>query len=335
MRTVEIIGGGLAGLGLGIALRRAGVPVIIHEAGHYPRHRVCGEFITSLDRQTMQILQLEEVLARARPARVVAWCEDGELDIVHQLPQAALCVSRHVLDQAMADRFVDLGGDLRTGSRGVDTPRTGTVHAGGREPSAESCWVGLKQHFRRLELHHDLEVHFGNGGYIGLTKVDNDTVNVCALLRRRSANLKQSLAGVAAEAGFRALSLRLSEAELVPHSACAVAGLEYRARLPDHGAMRIGDRGTMIPPFTGHGMTIALQSAAASAPHLASWARGDISWQRACAAVRRFQRSRFGLRLRLARLFHPLLLQSRVRASARTLHRRGVLPVGLLYRLMH
>lgn len=335
MRAVEIIGGGLAGLGLGIALRRADVPVTIHEAGHYPRHRVCGEFITSLDRETIEALQLEEVMTRARPARVVAWCEDGQPKIVHQLPQAALCLSRHVLDQAMAESFVDLGGDLRTGSRGADTPRSGTVHAGGRQPSTESRWVGLKQHFRRLELHHDLEVHFGSGGYIGLTKVDDDTVNVCGLLRRDSAHLKQSLAAVAGQAGFRALSLQLSEAEPVPRSACAVAGLDYRDSPPDRGAMRIGDRGGMIPPFTGHGMTIALQSAAASAPHLASWARGDISWQRACAAVRRVQRLRFGLRLRLGRLFHPLLLQPRVRASARTLHRRGVLPVGLLYRLMH
>jgi flavin-dependent dehydrogenase len=335
MRTVEIIGGGLAGLGLGIALRREGVPVTIHEAGHYPRHRVCGEFITSLDRRTMQVLQLEEVLARARPASVVAWCEDGEPEIVHRLPQAAFCLSRHVLDQAMAESFVNLGGDLRTGSRGADTPRSGTVHAGGRQPSTESRWVGLKQHFRKLELHHDLEVHFGNGGYIGLTKVDDDTVNVCGLLRRSSANLKQPLAGVAAQAGFRALSLRLSEADPVPQSACAVAGLDYRGRPSNRGAMLIGDRGAMIAPFTGHGMTIALQSAAASAPHLASWARGDISWQRACAFVQRTQRSKFTVRLRVAGLLHPLLLQPRMRASARMLHRRGVLPVGLLYRLMH
>ena len=335
MRAVEIIGGGLAGLGLGIALRREGVPVTIHEAGHYPRHRVCGEFITSLDRRTMQALQLEEVLAQARPARVVAWCEDGQPEIVHQLPQAALCLSRLVLDQAMAERFVGLGGDLRTGSRGADSLRPGTVHASGRQPCAESRWVGLKQHFRRLELRHDLEVHFGNGGYIGLTKVDDETINVCGLLRRGSAHLKQSLAAVAAEAGFRALALRLSEAEPVPQSACAVAGLDYRTRRSDRRAMRIGDRGTMIPPFTGHGMTIALQGAAASAPHLAAWARGDASWPRACASVRRIQRSTFGLRLRVARLVHPLLLLPRVRSSARALHRRSVLPVGLLYRLMH
>lgn len=335
MRAVEIIGGGLAGLGLGIALRREGVPVTVHEAGQYPRHRVCGEFMTSLDRRTMQVLQLEDVFARARRARVVSWCEDGQAEIVHHLPQPALCLSRFVLDQVMAERLVDLGGDLRTGSRGTDAPRSGKVHAGGRQPSTESRWVGVKQHFRGLELHTDLEVHFGNGGYIGVTKVDDETVNVCGLLRRSSANLKQSLAAVAAEAGFGALALRLSGTDPVAHSACAVAGLDYGVRRPDRGGMRIGDRAGMIPPFTGHGMTIALQSAAASAHHLAAWARGDISWTRACASVRQSQRSRFGLRLRVARLCHPLLLRPHMRSSARALHRRGLLPVGLLYRLMH
>jgi flavin-dependent dehydrogenase len=335
MREVEIIGGGLSGLGIGIALRREGIPVTVHEAGHYPRHRVCGEFVTSLDRQTMKSLLLEEIFAQARPARLVAWCEDGKPEIVHRLPQAALCLSRHTLDRAMAERFVELGGDLRTGSRAADTARPGTVHAGGRQPCTESRWVGIKQHFRGLETRSDLEVHFGEGGYIGLTKVDDETTNVCGLLLRESANLKQPLAVVAEEAGFRALSLRLSAGEPVPGSACAVAALDYRRRHTDSGALRIGDRGGMIPPFTGNGMTIALQSGAASAPHVAAWARGQTSWRQTCENVRRAHESRFGLRLRVASLLHPLLLRSSVRSGARALHRRGVLPVGFLYRLMH
>ena len=46
MKPVTIVGGGLAGLTLGIALRENSVPVHIYEAGTYPRHRVCGEFIS-------------------------------------------------------------------------------------------------------------------------------------------------------------------------------------------------------------------------------------------------------------------------------------------------
>ena len=46
-QPVTIIGGGLAGLTLGIGLRQRNVPVTIREAGQYPRHRVCGEFISA------------------------------------------------------------------------------------------------------------------------------------------------------------------------------------------------------------------------------------------------------------------------------------------------
>ena len=66
-RPVEIVGGGLAGLSLGLALRRAGVDVTVYEAGHYPRHRVCGEFITGLPRRTRERLGLDPFLADAAP----------------------------------------------------------------------------------------------------------------------------------------------------------------------------------------------------------------------------------------------------------------------------
>ena len=49
VQSVRIVGGGLAGLSLGIGLRRAGVSTEIFEAGDYPRHRVCGEFVTGLE----------------------------------------------------------------------------------------------------------------------------------------------------------------------------------------------------------------------------------------------------------------------------------------------
>ena len=75
MHTVEIIGGGLAGLSLGLGLRARGVPARLIEAGTYPRHRVCGEFITGLDEGTRRELQLTDILSGARLARSVLWSE--------------------------------------------------------------------------------------------------------------------------------------------------------------------------------------------------------------------------------------------------------------------
>ena len=51
-KGITIVGGGLAGLTLGIALRQQQVPVTVWEAGRYPRHRVCGEFISGSGQAT-------------------------------------------------------------------------------------------------------------------------------------------------------------------------------------------------------------------------------------------------------------------------------------------
>jgi len=334
MRSVEIVGGGLAGLGLGIALRARGVAVTVLEAGDYPRHRVCGEFMTSLDPATRETLQLDAVLSRALPARGVTWCEDGKEAITHCLSQPALCVSRHLLDQEMASTFLRLGGELRTGARGVCEDRPGRVLACGRRPRSSSRWVGVKQHFRDLSLRNDLEVHFGHRGYIGLTRIDTETVNVCGLLPRGLCDLHAPFTAMAGQAGFGDLSDRLMRAEPVADSFCVVAGLDYDDTATDD-TFRIGDRTALIPPFTGHGMTIALQSATTALDPLLAWTRGESEWEQAKTSARRRQSRRFGWRVRTARALHPILLDARARRFARTLHRRGLLPVGLLYRVMH
>lgn len=334
MRQVKIIGGGLAGLGLGIALRRNSVPVEICEAGHYPRHRVCGEFITSLDRHTREGLQLDDILEAAHTARHVSWCEDGKNDIAHELPQPALCLSRHRLDESLAEKFLRLGGELHTGAREECVDEPGRVHACGRKPDPSSSWVGIKQHFHGLETNNDLEVHFGAAGYIGVTKVENDTVNVCGLLKRGAADFTQPLAVIARQGGFARLSRRLQDSEAVGDSFCAVAGLAYESPAADK-LLHIGDRAGLIPPFTGNGMTIALQSAIAAAPALTAWAHGNSGWQETRGAATKALEHLFSNRRRFARILHPLILHPGARSFARTLDRMGVLPVGLLYRMMH
>ena len=58
LKPITIIGGGLAGLTLGIGLRRRGIPATILEMGDYPRHRLCGEFISGGGRQVLERLGL-------------------------------------------------------------------------------------------------------------------------------------------------------------------------------------------------------------------------------------------------------------------------------------
>jgi menaquinone-9 beta-reductase len=93
---ITIVGGGLAGLTLGIGLRQRGVPVAVWEAGRYPRHRVCGEFISGRGQGSLARLGLLDGLRNAGAgAAVSAAFFDGQRRLAaHPLPEAALCVSR-------------------------------------------------------------------------------------------------------------------------------------------------------------------------------------------------------------------------------------------------
>ncbi len=332
-RSVEIIGGGLAGLALGLGLRAHGVPVTIHEAGTYPRHRVCGEFITSLDAETRRLPGIGEALAAARPARGVTWHEGDRVTARQVLPQAALCLSRHRLDRELAESFVRSGGDLRLGSRSQADPHPGLVLACGRRADTASPWIGRKEHFHGLELIDDLELHLGHRAYVGLTLVDDRTVNVCGLFPRPGAH--RTMIDHIRDCGLPRLAARLSSAQPVPGSSCAVAGLDYGAEPAVSGTITLGDRRGLTPPFTGHGMTIALQSAAIAVPHLAAWADGTKEWIDTSACVERELDRRFRRKIRWGRWLHPWLLCPGRRRVIHGLRRCGLLPFDPLYRLLH
>jgi flavin-dependent dehydrogenase len=333
LRPVEIFGGGLAGLALGLGLRARGIPALIREAGSYPRHRVCGEFITALDSRTTSALKLDDILAGAVTARSMSWHEPGYNSMQHCLPEPALCLSRHRLDQAMAAAFVSAGGELETGHRAALENREGRIFACGRRPRASSRWIGLKQHFRDLDLEDDLELHLGNHAYVGLTRVEDGLVNVCGLFPRPESGQDASLCSRLRAVGLASLGERLEQASPVEGSACAVAGLDYE----NNGASgdSLGDHAGLIPPFTGNGMTIALQSAAIAAPCLESWSRGRSTWTETLLGLRNQLHRRFAKRLAIGRILHPWLLHPRRRFVIHRLHHLRLMPFGLLYRLCH
>lgn len=337
LRPVEIVGGGLAGLSLGIALRQRGVPVTIFESGAYPRHRVCGEFIRGLRATTLEQLGLEPHLKDALHHRDVAWFA-GEVRLRRQrLASPALAISRFVLDARLAEAFRAAGGKLLTGKRAPLTPVAGRVLAHGRRTNPRSGWIGLKLHVRNLTLDRDLEMHLGADAYVGLCALPDSRVNLCGLFRRRSdvAGRSEKLVTLYLRAsGLGALAGRLDAAVPEPDSFTAVAGLQFGRQARPRGAAVIGDAHAMIPPFTGNGMAMAFESAAAAVAPLLAWSRQEQEWPAALAQLGRALRRDFRVRLPVAALCHPFLLSPPRQRWLAAADRAGVLPLRLLTRLL-
>ena len=286
MKTVSIVGGGLAGLTLGLRLRQLGVPVELFEAGSYPRHRVCGEYLSGRGRECLHSLIPDQTwaLAGARCSTGLQVFRGSQRLGGQTLPRPALCLSRHRLDQLLADHLVSNGGRLHLQTRQKLGTGEGWISATGRQPVVQEegwRWIGLKVHALDLPMGEDLEMHLTPYGYVGLCAVEGNRVNVCGLFRTRETvpDLAQQWPRWLSGPTGSVLQQRLRNAHWDESSFSCVSAISLRPRrAAQQSGVRVGDAVTMIPPLTGNGMSMAVEGSFLAADPLAEWSRGEIDW---------------------------------------------------------
>jgi flavin-dependent dehydrogenase len=326
-RSITIAGGGLAGLSLAIALRRRGLEVTVIEAGNYPRHRVCGEFISGVTEETLGMLGIADLFDDARRHVTLAWHDRGRGFLTDKLPVPALGISRFELDDRLRERFCALGGEIHTGTRARPEPADGFVWAAGRRPRP-GRWIGLKAHVR-VPTSADLEMHSGSNGYAGLAGVGHGWTNVCGLFlldREMPAKGADLLSAYLEAGGNKRLAAAIRAAEWRDGSFSSVAGFELGPQPAVPGLLCVGDAESMIPPFTGNGMSMAFQAAECALDPLAAWSAGRQSWSETRAMIQHRLRGGFRRRLMTAALLHRALLHSGLRSALGSLAETGILP---------
>ena len=207
---LAIIGGGPAGTAAAITAARSGGRVLLLERGRFPRHKVCGEFISPEGVALLEDLGLHDLVRRAPPiarARIFAERSVAEASLF----PAAASVSRYELDHALWRLAIAAGADCRqqvevrgiTGSGPFDLATSvgafrarAVINASGRwsnlrrrrlTQGPRKKWVGWKAHYREPGVVESVDLYFFADGYCGVQPLGDGCVNVCAMVRAAGA----------------------------------------------------------------------------------------------------------------------------------------------------
>jgi len=339
-----IIGAGIAGSSTAIQLASLGHNTILMDRQEFPRHKTCGEFMSPETREMLEVLGVDLASSKIAystmdRARIIL-PHGGEIEA--PLPGQAIGISRYELDQILHRKARAAGAEIVTkatvtgirkldshryevesrqgdrlvryetktviGAYGTKKPR-GTVSAteGTRD---ETVYIGIKSHYSGINVPEQVELYFCNGGYIGISPIEEGKANVAALLTldsvQGSGKSVPEILLAAAQSNSR-LAARLAEGIPVPDSQVSIAPL----RLSDDPEPwsefpHVGDAMLMIPPLCGDGMSIALRSALLCSGWTDIYLKGTLSYHQWQSGYTNEANKEFSQLLKRARLIQKL-----------------------------
>lgn len=336
-----IIGGGLAGCSTALQLAQRDHDVLLVEQSTYPRHKLCGEFLSPEAQSSFRrigVLDKVSEVGASTLRRTVMTAPNGAVT-EHRLPNTGLGLSRYRLDQLLFRRACTAGVEGRPGTRVTDvegslskgfvvemesgsTETRLVVGAHGRRgildrtlerPFLEQTtpYVAFKAHYAgpaATKLQDTIELHSAPGGYCGLSPVEDELVNVCWI--GRSEGLLQ--AGGTPEAMLNerlrrnpVLDERLQSLTRVSERFEAVSQVPLmpKSRFADDVCM-VGDAAGMIAPLCGDGMAMALQTADLVTPLASAFLADRLSPSSFRTRYEDQWTAAFGTRMRLGRWIH-------------------------------
>jgi flavin-dependent dehydrogenase len=291
MRDVMIVGGGLAGLTSAIHLSRAGLHVTVIEKHPYPRHKVCGEYISNEVLPYLQWLGADPaVLHPAQINRVSISAVSGKtVDTI--LPMGGFGISRYTLDQFLMQQAVNNGCELledtvtdilfednrftiSTAGNGLLEARF-VLGAYGKRAILDqqlkrsflqerSPWLAVKGHYRGNFPDGLVALHNFSGGYCGVSKVENDIINICYLVNYNTFKQHKNIDVHRQEVLYRNKHLKLvfENSEPLFDRPLTISQVSFATKEKvDQHILMTGDTAGLIHPLCGNGMAMAIHSA--------------------------------------------------------------------------
>ncbi|GAA3929969.1 FAD-dependent oxidoreductase [Chitinophaga oryziterrae] len=291
MRDVIIAGGGLAGLTSAIHLSRAGLHVTVVEKHPYPRHKVCGEYISNEVLPYLQWLGADPaVLQPAQINRVSISAITGKM-VETILPMGGFGISRYTFDQFLMQQAVNNGCELledtvtdilfEDNSFNVSTAENGLLKARfvlgayGKRAILDqqlkrsflqerSPWLAVKGHYKGGFPDGLVALHNFSGGYCGVSKVENDIINICYLVNYNTFKQYKNIDTHREQVLYRNKHLKevFENSEPIFDRPLTISQVSFAAKEKvDQHILMTGDTAGLIHPLCGNGMAMAIHSA--------------------------------------------------------------------------
>lgn len=328
-----IVGAGPAGSACAITAARAGVKVLLLEKDHFPRQKVCGEFVSP---ESLGLLHglLEDGRFQSCAQIVSSRIFLDNKALTLPVTPAAQSIPRFDLDPALfaaaqhagvtACESVIVNEVRRNEVFHVGTAEStysgrAVVNATGRwskltqfDVAGKDKWLGLKAHFTEPSPPQSVDLYFFSGGYCGVTPVGSNSVNACAMVR---ADIAHTLEDVFAREPHL---FQRSRAWQPLFSTVTTSPLYFREpETESDGMFLAGDAAGFIDPFAGDGISLALQSGTLVAQSILPFLRGSRSLKQVHQDYQASYRKRFAPAFRnAARLRSALAAPGWVRSAA-------------------
>lgn len=338
MTDVAIIGGGLAGLSLSIDLKKRGYNVVVIEKGNYPRHKVCGEYISMESHNYLH--KICPALFELDLPQITNFklSSTGKNVFNTTLGLGGFGISRYLLEELLFTEAKKNGVVFCLNTKAQDinfdedkiiyTIQTNTssinaslvCNSSGRKSNFETIkkennaigtnYVGVKYH---VKLNRDpslIEMHNFQGGYCGISNIEESKSCLCYIVN--SEKLKKSNNSIPELENkflFKNKNLKkiFNNAEFIFKEPVTISGINFLIKEPvtDHSFF-IGDSAGSIAPITGNGMSIALRSASVLAQNIDNYFSNIDSRKQLINNYNNFWNKEFSTRIKLSRHFQKL-----------------------------
>lgn len=344
---VLIAGSGPAGSVTALQLARRGASVLLVDKAVFPRWKVCGCCLNGATLDALRKLGFDSWIARSgaprlNAMRLAAGARRATLPL-----RKSIALSREVLDSALIDEAVRAGATFRAGTDalllpGSDGHRTVRLRHAGEEWMAQARIVvaadGLGGTFlRRMDemaprVSRDSPIGAGaafpdapefyepgtifmacgRGAYVGAVRLEDGRLDVAAAIRpsrlRRSPGISHVLRETLHDSGFP-----VPEGMVDANWKGTPPLTRFRARMAGRRLFVVGDSAGYVEPFTGEGISWAIQAAGLLATHLP----GKLDeWSDELAATWEERYRRFFRRHKRVCTLAGTLLKSRLAARA-------------------